>query len=113
MIEASEKRQQTELAFRIAEAYNTMRAQRNADLQKVDSVLGAMQNGTNAELLRAAGRRSIISSAQNRGSRTMMTHAIWTAAAGFVVCAGLAPVSAQTPAADRTPNRRSRDIRSA
>jgi hypothetical protein len=52
MIEASEKRQQTELAFRVAEAYNNMRAQRNADLMKVDSVLGALKSDTNTELLR-------------------------------------------------------------
>jgi hypothetical protein len=52
MIDASEKRQQTELAFRVAEAYNNMRAQRNADLMKVDSVLGALKSDTNTELLR-------------------------------------------------------------
>jgi hypothetical protein len=52
MIDASEKRERTELALRIAEAYNNMRAQRNADLIKVDSVLGALKSDTNNELLR-------------------------------------------------------------
>jgi hypothetical protein len=52
LIETSEKRQQTELALRIAGVMNQVNAQRNADLLKIDSVLGTIQDRTDAKLLR-------------------------------------------------------------
>lgn len=66
MIAASEKRQQTELALRVAETYNTMRAQRNADMIKVDAVLGALKSDTSTELLRQRASINYLVSAKQR-----------------------------------------------
>ncbi len=50
MIDASEKRQQTELALRVTDVMNHMTAQRNADLIKIDGLLGTIQNKTGTAL---------------------------------------------------------------
>jgi len=52
MIETSEKRQQNELALRTVELMNSVRAQRNADLIKIDTALGALQDKTDSRLLK-------------------------------------------------------------
>jgi anti-sigma factor RsiW len=52
LIEASEKRQQNELALRTVEMMNSVRAQRNADLMKIDAALGTIQDKTDSRLLK-------------------------------------------------------------
>jgi hypothetical protein len=52
LIEASEKRQQNELALRTVELMNSVRAQRNADLMKIDAALGTIQDKTDSRLLK-------------------------------------------------------------
>jgi hypothetical protein len=52
LVEDSERRQQTELALRLAEAVREVNAQRQADLVRIDRNIGAMQNNTGREMLR-------------------------------------------------------------
>jgi len=52
LVDESERRQQTELALRLAEAVREMNAQRQADLVRIDRNIGAMQNNTGREMLR-------------------------------------------------------------
>ena len=52
LVDESERRQQTELALRLAEAVREMNAQRQADLVRIDRSIGAMQNNTGREMLR-------------------------------------------------------------
>jgi hypothetical protein len=52
LVEESERRQQTELALRLAEAVREVNAQRQADLVRIDRSIGAMQNSTGREMLR-------------------------------------------------------------
>jgi hypothetical protein len=52
LVDDSERRQQTELALRLAEAVREMNAQRQADLVRIDRNIGAMQNNTGREMLR-------------------------------------------------------------
>jgi len=52
LIEESERRQQRELALRLAEVMRDLSAQRNADLAKIDRSIGAMQNNTGLEMLK-------------------------------------------------------------
>jgi hypothetical protein len=52
LIDESERRQQTELALRLAEAVREANAQRQADLMRIDRNIGAMQNNTGREMLR-------------------------------------------------------------
>lgn len=52
LLEASEKRQQSELALRAAEIMTNVRAQRNADMIKIDGAIDAVQAKTNSRLLR-------------------------------------------------------------
>ena len=52
MVDESERRQQTELALRLAEAIREVNAQRQADLVRIDHNIGAMQNNTGREMLR-------------------------------------------------------------
>jgi anti-sigma factor RsiW len=52
LVGESERRQQTELALRLAEAVREMTAQRQADLVRIDRSIGAMQNNTGREMLR-------------------------------------------------------------
>ena len=52
MVDDSERRQQRELALRLAEAMRELNTQRQADLVKIDRSIGAMQNNTGLEILR-------------------------------------------------------------
>src|SRR5262249_24849723 len=52
MVQDSERRQESELALRLAEAVRELQAQRLADLGKIDRTLGLMQNRTGIEVLR-------------------------------------------------------------
>jgi hypothetical protein len=52
LVEDSEKRQQRELALRIAELLRDVNAQRQADLIKIDRTLGAVQNNVGIEVMK-------------------------------------------------------------
>jgi hypothetical protein len=52
LVEESEKRQQRELALRIAELLRDVDAQRKADLVKIDRTLGAVQNNVGIEVMK-------------------------------------------------------------
>ena len=52
LVDDSERRQQRELALRLAEAIRDINAQRQADLVRIDHNIGAMQNNTGREMLR-------------------------------------------------------------
>jgi hypothetical protein len=52
LIDESEKRQQRELALRVAEVIRDVNAQRQADLIKVDRVLGTVQNNLGIAVLK-------------------------------------------------------------
>ena len=52
LVEDSEKRQQRELALRIAELLRDVNAQRQADLVKIDRTLGVVQNNVGIEVLK-------------------------------------------------------------
>jgi anti-sigma factor RsiW len=52
LVDDSERRQQRELALRLAEAVREVNAQRQADLVRIDRNIGAMQNNTGREMLR-------------------------------------------------------------
>jgi hypothetical protein len=52
LVEESEKRQQRELALRLAELLRDVHAQRQADLVKIDRTLGAVQNNVGIEVMK-------------------------------------------------------------
>jgi hypothetical protein len=52
LVEDSEKRQQRELALRIAELLRDVNAQRQADLVKIDRTLGVVQNNVGIEVMK-------------------------------------------------------------
>lgn len=52
LIEESERREQRELALRVAEVVRDVDSQRRSDLVKIDRNLGLIQNNTGAEVLR-------------------------------------------------------------
>lgn len=52
LIDESERRQQRELALRVAEIVRDVNAQRQADLVKIDRNLGLIQNSTGVEVMR-------------------------------------------------------------
>jgi hypothetical protein len=52
LLDESERRQQRELALRLAEAMRDLNAQRQEDLVRIDRNIGAMQNDTGREMLR-------------------------------------------------------------
>jgi hypothetical protein len=52
LVEESEKRQQRELALRIAELLRDVNAQRQADLVKIDRTLGVVQNNVGIEVMK-------------------------------------------------------------
>jgi hypothetical protein len=52
LVDASERRQQRELALRLAEAIRDVNAQRQADLMRIDRNIGAIQSNTGREMLR-------------------------------------------------------------
>jgi hypothetical protein len=52
MVEDGERRQQRELALRVAEAVRDLNLQRQADLRKIDQSLGLIQDRTGVEVLK-------------------------------------------------------------
>ena len=52
IVDESEKREQRELALRIAEVLRDINAQRQADLVKIDRTLGVLQNNTGVEVMK-------------------------------------------------------------
>jgi hypothetical protein len=52
LVEESEKRQQSELALRVAEVLRDVHAQRQADLIKIDRTLGAVENRVGVEVMK-------------------------------------------------------------
>jgi anti-sigma factor RsiW len=52
MVQDSERRQESELALKVAEAVRELQVQRQADLVKIDRTLGLMQNRTGYEVMR-------------------------------------------------------------
>src|SRR5262249_62393959 len=52
MVQESEKRQESELALRMAEAVRELQVQRQADLVKIDRTLGLNQYRTGIEVMR-------------------------------------------------------------
>lgn len=52
LVDESDRRQQRELALRLAEAVREVNAQRQADLVRIDRNIGAMQHNTGREMLR-------------------------------------------------------------
>ncbi len=52
LIEESEKREQRELALRVAQVLRDVSTQRQADLSKIDRNLGLIQNSTGVEILK-------------------------------------------------------------
>lgn len=52
LIEASERNQRTELAFRVAEIARDVQAQRSADLQRVQATFNVFENRTTGEIVR-------------------------------------------------------------
>jgi hypothetical protein len=52
IVDESEKREQRELALRIAEVLRDINVQRQADLVKIDRTLGVLQNNTGVEVMK-------------------------------------------------------------
>jgi hypothetical protein len=52
MIEASERSQRTELAFRVAEIARDVQAQRSADLQRIQGTFTVLENRTTGEMVK-------------------------------------------------------------
>lgn len=52
MLQESERRQQSELALRVAEMARDTQAQRQVDLMRIDRTLGVLQNRTGVEVMR-------------------------------------------------------------
>ncbi len=67
LIQASERRQQRELALRVAELMGDVQAQRQADLLKIERSLGIIQSRTGMEVMRT--QRQVNSLAQQVSQR--------------------------------------------
>ena len=67
LVQDSERRQESELALRVAEAVRELQMQRQADLVKIDRTLGLMQNRTGLEVMRT--QRQMNSLAQQVSQR--------------------------------------------
>jgi hypothetical protein len=67
IVQDSERRQQSELALRIAEAMREVQTQRQTDLVKIDRTLGLMQSRTGLEVMRT--QRQMNSLAQQVSQR--------------------------------------------
>jgi hypothetical protein len=66
LVEASEKRQQNELALRTVELMNSVRAQRNVDLQRIDTALGTLQDKTDTRLMKQNATLNYLVSSKQR-----------------------------------------------
>ena len=67
LLQDSERRQESELALKVAEVGREVQAQRQADLIKIDRTLGLMQNRTGIEVMRT--QRQVNSLAQQVSQR--------------------------------------------
>jgi hypothetical protein len=67
LVQDSERRQESEVALRVAEAVREFQMQRQADLVKIDRTLGLMQNRTGLEVMRT--QRQMNSLAQQVSQR--------------------------------------------
>jgi hypothetical protein len=67
LVQESERRQQSELALRVAEVTRDMQSQRQADLIKIDRTLGSIQNSSRIEVMRT--QRQVNSLAQQVSQR--------------------------------------------
>ena len=67
LMQESERRQESELALRMAEAVRELQMQRQADLVKIDHTLGLIQNRTGMEVMRT--QRQMNSLAQQVSQR--------------------------------------------
>jgi hypothetical protein len=66
LVEESEKRQQRELALRVAEVMRDVAAQRQADLFKIDRTLGLVQNNLGVEVMKDRQRLNLLYRASQR-----------------------------------------------
>jgi hypothetical protein len=66
LVDESEKRQQRELALRVAEVMRDVATQRQADLVKIDRTLGVVQNNLGVEVMRDRQRLDILYRASQR-----------------------------------------------
>ena len=66
LVDDSEKRQQGELALRLAEALRDISAQRQADLVKIDRTLGVVQNNLGVEVMKDRQRLNLLYRASQR-----------------------------------------------
>jgi hypothetical protein len=66
LVDESEKRQQRELALRVAEMMRDVATQRQADLMKIDRTLGVVQNNLGVEVMRDRQRLDILYRASQR-----------------------------------------------
>lgn len=69
LIEESEKRQQNELALRVAEVVRDVHAMRQADLVKIDRTLGEVRNDLGVEVMRDRQRLNTLLVRTSGGSR--------------------------------------------
>jgi hypothetical protein len=67
LVQDSERRQQSELALRVAEVTRDLQSQRQADLIKIDRTLGSIQNSSRIEVMRT--QRQVNSLAQQVSQR--------------------------------------------
>jgi hypothetical protein len=66
LLDESEKRQQRELALRVAEVIRDVTVQRQADLVKIDRTLGLVQNNLGVEVMRDRQRLDLLYRASQR-----------------------------------------------
>ena len=67
LIDESERKEQRELALRVAEVSRDVQAQRQGDLAKIERSLGVLQNNTGFEVMR---QRELLNSLAVRVSQT-------------------------------------------
>jgi hypothetical protein len=66
LLDESEKRQQRELALRVAEVVRDVNAQRQADLVKIDRSLGVVQNNLGVEVMKQRQSLNLLYRASQR-----------------------------------------------
>ena len=66
LVDESEKRQQRELALRLAELFRDINAQRQADLVKIDRTLGVVQNNVGIDLMKTRNQMDLVLRASQR-----------------------------------------------
>jgi hypothetical protein len=66
LLDESEKRQQRELALRVAEVMRDVSAQRKADLVNIDRTLGVVQNNLGVEVMKDRQRLNLLYRASQR-----------------------------------------------